>query len=258
MSVSVSLLEQFGAQVAGRADTLRGEGHLAGILLGIGDQILEIVDRKRGMGDQHVRNADHVDDRHEILLRIVRQLLHMRQDRQDAVIAHQECVAVGVGLGDVVGARNAGAAGAVFDDDGLARVLADRLGQRARGNIGDAAGGDWDDQADRLVGIALGDDLAGRECPGGCEAGGEKDAFEAGNDHGFPPCQAGPIMPAAVCMQPNPICYRRDEPFDAAAAEKQRFPLILYRNTGRFVRRPRGASRFMCPRWRTGRRRQAC
>ena len=42
----------------------------------------------------------------------------MRQHRQHGVVADQERVAVGRGLGDLVGADHAGRAGAVLDHDG--------------------------------------------------------------------------------------------------------------------------------------------
>ena len=143
-------LEQFAADVAGGADALRGVGQLAGVRLGVGDQLLHVLRGHRRMHGEDVRHHDHVDDRHQLLGRIVRQLLQVRQDREHAVVPGQQRVAVGRRLRDRLGGRNAGRAAAILDHHGGLAVLADLGREHARDDVGDAAGRDRHDDPDRL------------------------------------------------------------------------------------------------------------
>ena len=68
----------------------------------------------------------------------------------------QQRVAVGRGLGNDVGADHRAAAGLVVDDEALAQRLLQPLREKAGVVVGRAAGGEGHDDADRPVGIALG------------------------------------------------------------------------------------------------------
>ena len=72
----------------------------------------------------------------------------------DADVVQQQRVAVGRGARDLGGAERAAGAADVLDDHRLAAErLAHRLGEVARDLVGRAAGGERDDDRDRLVGI---------------------------------------------------------------------------------------------------------
>ena len=62
----------------------------------------------------------------------------------------EQRVAVGVGLGDDCGAERAAGADPVFEDESLAEVGSDMLENRARHDVGRAAGAEWNDDVDRL------------------------------------------------------------------------------------------------------------
>ena len=79
-----------------------------------------------------------------------------RIDDHCRVECHQQRVAVGIGLGDHVGADIAVGAGAVVDDDLLAECFAEFLADGARQRVGRTAGSVGHDQPDRFVRIGLG------------------------------------------------------------------------------------------------------
>ncbi|MNV70589.1 hypothetical protein D3C71_1635630 [compost metagenome] len=70
--------------------------------------------------------------------------------------AHQQGVAVGLRLGDLVGANVARRARAVFHDHGLAQRARQFLRQHAADHIGGAPRRVRHDQADRLVRVGIG------------------------------------------------------------------------------------------------------
>ena len=73
-------------------------------------------------------------------------------------MAHQQVVAVGFGFRDQVGGDDAGGPGLVFHDHRLAEPFLQLLRDDAPEHVGEAAGREADDDADRpvRVGIALG------------------------------------------------------------------------------------------------------
>ena len=108
------------------------------------------------MHHQRVRRvADHAD-RCEILARIVAGILVERgADRQRAGVAQQQRVAVGIALGDRLGADRAAGAGTVVDHDFLAEHVADLVGDGAADDRGAAAGRERNHQRDGAGGIVL-------------------------------------------------------------------------------------------------------
>ena len=124
--------------------------------LGRGEHVLEILVRlHRAGGDRHRRGAD---DHHrlEILHRVERQLGIERLVHRVGVEDEHEGVAVGRALRHVLGADDAGGAGAVLDDELLLERLAELGGEQARQRV---------DRAARRVGRDELDGL-GRASPG--------------------------------------------------------------------------------------------
>ena len=151
------LLEQFAGQVDRRAAARRAERDLAGIGLGIRHQLLDGLERLRRIGHQQVRHQRHARERGEILDRIEPQFrVQALVDGVGADRAHEDRVAIGRGARHELGADIAAGAGAVVDDDRLAKVLADELPQHARQDVGGAAGRERDDDRDGLGGEGLG------------------------------------------------------------------------------------------------------
>ena len=102
------------------------DGDAVGVLARVGHELLEIVGRELGIGNQRGARRHQLADGHEIPLRIVRQLFvesdvhHHRAD-----VADQQREPVGRCLGDDLRGNDAVHARAVIDND----ALADRLGQ---------------------------------------------------------------------------------------------------------------------------------
>jgi hypothetical protein len=68
-------LEQLHREVVGRADAGGTIADLAGILLGVVDQLLDGIDRRRGPDDEEILRLTRKDERREVLHRIVRKSL---------------------------------------------------------------------------------------------------------------------------------------------------------------------------------------
>jgi hypothetical protein len=93
-------------------------------------------------------------DRHEILLRIVRELTdEQRTDGQQRGVDDQERVAVRRRRGYHGGRNTAIAAGAVFHHHGLADPVLQTLGEQTRGRVRHATGRIGHDQPDALTRI---------------------------------------------------------------------------------------------------------
>ena len=147
-----------GARKIFAGDVARGAGaggaeiDLAGIGLGVGDQLGHGLGRERGIHHQRIRRiADHAD-RRKILARIVADILvERRSDRQRAGIAEQQRVAVGIALRHRLGADGAAGAGAVVDHDFFAEQFAHLVGNAAADDRGRAARRERDHQRDGAV-----------------------------------------------------------------------------------------------------------
>ena len=147
------LFETRAEQMVARAGAGGRIGDLSGIGLGVVDELLEGLGLEVRIGDEHAGvgrgdgNVDEVAHRIEVAAAVER-----GRDRQARDHRHQERVAVGGRLGDDRGADHGALAGLVVDDDGLAELLAEILGDHARHDVGGAAGRIGHDELDGLAG----------------------------------------------------------------------------------------------------------
>lgn len=100
---------------------------------------------------QHHLQLRKIRDRREVLQRIGQLAEQMRVEREDAVIAQQQGVAIGGGLGHEAGRDDLVAPGPVVDQHRLLPPGAQLLGHAACENVGDAPCGVGQDQGDRPV-----------------------------------------------------------------------------------------------------------
>ena len=148
------LLEQLGAQMRRRARARRAVGELAGIDLGVGDQLLQRVDGQACV--HHERRDRHRGDGdwREILDRIVGLRAHDHgTDDKLAGGAGEQRVAVRLGARDR-GGRDDPATAALVLDDTVAELRLDLLGPQARDHVHHAAGRARHDQPDRLFRVS--------------------------------------------------------------------------------------------------------
>ena len=120
-----------------------------GFVLGERDQLLDRLDAELGRHHQHLGDLGDQRHRREIAQRIVRHALNVRRYRYRARRGEEQRIAVGVGLGDVVGADGAGGAGPVLDIDALAERRRHLVGDQAADEIGRSPGREGDHDADR-------------------------------------------------------------------------------------------------------------
>jgi hypothetical protein len=147
------LLEQLARQVAHGAGTGGAVGQLAGIGLGIGNELLErshrdgFVHHDGGGGDGDDGNG------HEVAGGIVRHLGHgHRVEHHGAGAAEQDGVAVGLRARDLAGGDGAAAAALVLDIDGAEQRL-HSLGPLPRDDVVHPAGRERHHQLDRPLRI---------------------------------------------------------------------------------------------------------
>ena len=145
--------EHLRRQVRGRAVALRGIGHLAGIGLGVGDQLLEAAGGQVETGGDDIGHDRQHRDRHELRPVIGQRLVEIVVDRQGRGRTAQQRVAVRLGAIGDLGADIAGRAGAIVDDDRLAPGGRKLLADDAAEHVGRSAGREGHDDADLLVGI---------------------------------------------------------------------------------------------------------
>ena len=157
------VVQQHAAKMRGRAGAGRAELHLALVLLGVGDELLEAVDRQvlaHRQDDRHLGEQRH---RRELLDRIVERLLverlalGMRADR-----AEHDLVAVGRRGRDALRAGHAACAADVLDHDLLAQDLAHARRHDTAEHVGRAAGRERNDHRDRTGRVVLRSHHAGQ------------------------------------------------------------------------------------------------
>ena len=106
----------------------------------------------------------------EITLRVVGQIAaQTRIDRDSASSGEEQRVTVGRGLRDVIGPDRAVRAGLVLDDDALAEVFLQFVGDEAGDEIGVAARCEGDDEPDRALRIVLSAHRARERKHKGCD-----------------------------------------------------------------------------------------
>ncbi len=167
------VVEQFTRQVGGRARAGGCEIQLARLALGAGHEFAQGLDAGAGRHDQHVGEGHAHGDGGEVLERVVADLHEVGRDAQRPDGAEQQHGAVGRALGDLGMGEVAAGARLVVHDHGLADVLAELLGDHARGDVGRAAGREADHQRHRLLrGEILGARGGGDEGKTGGQCGG--------------------------------------------------------------------------------------
>ena len=142
-------VEQGAGELRRRAGARRAVRHLALVVLGIGDERLEAVDRQVLAGDQHRRHVD--DERHgrEIGARVVeRSLVDRLVLRMGADRAEHELVAVRRRLGDARAAVHAAGAAGILDHDLRAEHLRETVREDAADHVGAGAGAERHDHGD--------------------------------------------------------------------------------------------------------------
>ncbi len=180
------VLEPLDHQMGVAADAERAEIELVGMRLGIGDQLLEVVDRHALVEDEHLVRKRKVGDRLEILDRIVAQVLVERRVDRDAAareqadrVAVRQCRLASIGGDDGVGT------GAAFHDEAVAVALLERLAERAHHHVDSATRSERDDDVNRRRGISgLGEP---RACGKSHTARNQGGAQQPSRRHGVPP-----------------------------------------------------------------------
>jgi hypothetical protein len=139
-----------------RAVARRGVVQVRPLRLGVGEKFLEGVDRQHRRVDEHKQRI-HRQHRHrcEIFHRVVAERHQVRIGGDVGVAAHHQRIAVGRGARHRFGADAAVRADAVLDHHRLADAFGELRADDARREIGAAAGGKGDDDADGAHGIVL-------------------------------------------------------------------------------------------------------
>jgi hypothetical protein len=125
---------------------------------------------------------NHQADRNEIPERIVRRVgAQVRVDGRHAGRREIERVAVRFRFRHVLGSQRPIGAGAVFHQHGLAKLIAQLVGEDPRHEIGGTAGREADDEPDRAGRVALRRRDAGRhaEAKAGCKDDGTEKGYRA-------------------------------------------------------------------------------
>ena len=154
-------LKQLGRQMRGRAVALGGIGDPSGMALRVGDELGHGLGRNLvGIDNQRVWHPPHHGDRHKLQWIEAEMRIEILVDDQRPRRRGQQGVAVRLRLGDRLGADIAASAGAVVDDDGLAPLSRQPVGEDARHHVCGASRGVRHHDPDDPVGEILG---AGRE-----------------------------------------------------------------------------------------------
>ena len=163
-------LEQLAGEVAGRAHAGGGAAEHVPLRARERDQLGGRIRTDRRMQREQALRLDHERDRSEIFRGVVgHAAVQARVQRLRADAAHEDRVAVGRAPSDELGADVAARPGAVFNQHRLAPGLGNPAADDAREHVGDAAGGEGHDVADRLLGMALPRQGRGRGEQGGAQ-----------------------------------------------------------------------------------------
>jgi hypothetical protein len=165
-------VEHLAQKVRGRARAVRRKAHLVALRLGPGNELGQRVGGHVLVDDQRQLEAGRVEDRHEVLDRVVRQVaVGAGKHAHHAGRAQQQHVAVGRRRLHGLDRDAARRARAVVDDQRAERV-AHLLRNGARQHVLRAAGGHADQHLDGLagheggLGLSLGQRCGGRERKG--------------------------------------------------------------------------------------------
>ncbi len=175
------LLEHFADHVRRRAVARRSEVDLAGVGLGVGNELGDRVHRQLRIGDQEIGAGREQCDRREILDRVIADVgVDRGSDREGRGVAEHQRIAVGFGACGRFGADGAARPGTIVDDDALIKTDRQLLGGEACHGVGRPAGGERHDHLDDAARVGLRIGAAG-EGGGRCNGTGEPRATA---DHG--------------------------------------------------------------------------
>jgi hypothetical protein len=147
-------LKQLALQMGGGSDTTRRHGELAGIGLGIGD---ELGDRPRWNREVRYHDVVHTGDasnRRDVVEEIVIELEQRRVDGTRRCNQQQRVTIWGCPH-DRLGPDRGGRAWPVLDHKLLAEALRKPLSHQARGHVSRASGREWHDHPHRPRRIGL-------------------------------------------------------------------------------------------------------
>jgi len=143
-------VEELAAEVIGVADAGGSEGELSRLPLRFFNQLPDVLRLEVVGDDEDVRRRRDRGKRHEVGFGAERQVRQRRGADREAVLGEEQRVAVARRLRHRVGGEIAGRAGARLDVDALLPVGAQAIGHHPADDVGRAARGIADDDADRL------------------------------------------------------------------------------------------------------------
>src|SRR4029450_6510930 len=148
-------LEQLARQMGGSSDTTRRHGELAGIGLGISDELGNRFGRNRRIYYHDEGEADDAGDWRDVAEKIEIELFVRRSIDRVCRSDEEECVAVRGRAHDRLGGNIAGSTWPALDDEWLAEALRQRLTYQARDDLDYATGRKADDDAHRPRRVGL-------------------------------------------------------------------------------------------------------
>ncbi len=155
-------LEQFRRQMGACAVARIGHGNASRVARRVLRHFLDRAVRTIGVDHQHVGQRDHGVHGREVLRRIEAEgLVEVLVGGLGSLRSHQKGVAVGPGLGDVLGGRIAARARPVLDHHRLAQALRDLAADQAADLVGDASRGAGRNNGHRASRIGVG--MRGRD-----------------------------------------------------------------------------------------------
>jgi hypothetical protein len=116
--------------------------------MSVGQQLLEVVRRQRGLADDRHRHLAHQPDVLEVGEGVEAHLAIERRDGRHADVVDQDGVAVGARVLDQLGAEDAAGTGPVLNDHGLAHGLGHGRGEHACDRVRRSARGVGNDHRD--------------------------------------------------------------------------------------------------------------
>ncbi len=177
-------LEELDGEMTDGRRAERSDVDLARIGLRVGDEFLEVLDRKLWAHVQDQRQLGQPRDQRDVAQEIERQRLQRHVDGVGRR-GEEKRVAVGRRTDDGLGADIGAAAGPVVDDHRLAEPLGQPLSHQARNEVGGAAGRIGHDPAHRPRRVALRDGRARHDGEGGGDSR-EAQEFTAWKVHRVP------------------------------------------------------------------------
>ena len=177
------LVHQLAVQVGGRAVAARRKVHLAGLGLGPGHEVFQVLGRVLRPGHRDVAALADLADVGELLHRVIRRLaLQVRRDGKRAGVGQQQGVAVGRLAREFGGGNHAAGAGFVVHHDLLLERLLHRHLHGARRKVNATAGWVTHHHTDGFGGVGL---RTGQARHGGQCNTGQRRAQGAEDVHGL-------------------------------------------------------------------------